>query len=40
MGGVRVVAIHQRSVDVVVEEFGVARRATIELRNGTEKGGS
>jgi hypothetical protein len=40
VGTIRVLAIRQRSVEVVVEEFGVARRATIELRNGTEKGGS
>lgn len=38
IGGIRIVAIRPRSVDVVVEEFGVARRETLELRSATEKG--
>ena len=43
IGGVRVVAIGPRSVDVVVEEFGVARRETLELKRtpaNDEKGGA
>jgi hypothetical protein len=40
IGTVRVLAIHPASVDVVVEEFGVARFATIEMGTGTKKGGS
>jgi type II secretory pathway component PulC len=32
IGGVRIVAIRPQSVDVVVEEFGIARRETLELR--------
>jgi hypothetical protein len=38
IGGIRIVAIRPRSVDVVVEEFGVVRRETLELRPATEKG--
>lgn len=40
VGGVRVVAIGRRSVDVVVEEFGIARRATIQLKSAVRKGES
>lgn len=32
IGGIRIVSIGPRSVDVIVEEFGVARRETLELR--------
>lgn len=32
IGGVRVLAIRNRSVDLLVEEFGVARRGTLELK--------
>lgn len=38
IGGLRIVAIRPRSVDVVVEEFGIARRASIELRAPQRKG--
>jgi hypothetical protein len=38
VGGVRVVAIRPRSVDVMVEDFGVARRETIQLRSPERKG--
>lgn len=38
VGGVRVVAIRPRSVDVLVEDFGIARRETIELRSTEKKG--
>jgi hypothetical protein len=38
VGGVRVVAIRPRSVDVMVEDFGVARRETIQLRANERKG--
>lgn len=38
IGGIRIVAIRPRSVDVVVEEFGVARRETLELRAAPDKG--
>lgn len=34
LGSIRILAIHQRSIDVVVEEFGVARRETLEIRTG------
>lgn len=39
VGGVRIVAIRPRSVDLVIEEFGVARRETLELKPATTKGG-
>lgn len=38
IGGIRIVAIRPRSVDVVVEEFGVLRRETLELKSATERG--
>lgn len=38
-GGIRIVSIRPRSVDVVIEEFGVARRETLELKPATTKGG-
>ena len=34
LGSIRILAIHQRSLDVVVEEFGVSRRETLEIRTG------
>jgi hypothetical protein len=37
LGSVRVVAIHQRSIDVVVEEFGLARRERLEIRPTQER---
>lgn len=40
IGGVRIVAIRPRAVDVVLEEFGVARRASLELRPDAKKGES
>lgn len=40
IGGIRIVSIGPRSVDVIVEEFGVARRETLELRPASEKGSS
>lgn len=39
VGGLRIAAIRPRSIDVLIEEFGVARRATIELRTPQRKGG-
>jgi hypothetical protein len=38
IGGLQVVAIGSRSVDVVIEEFGIARRATIQLKSAAKKG--
>jgi len=38
VGGIRVTEIGPRSVDVVVEEFGVLRRGRLELRAETEGG--
>lgn len=47
VGGVRVIAIRPRSIDVVVDELGVARRATLEVKrpaapseSAPEKGGT
>lgn len=40
VGGLQVVAIGPRSVDVVIEEFGIARRATIQLKSAAKKGQS
>ena len=40
VGSVRILAIGQRSVDLIVEEFGVARRERLELKPATEKGGT
>lgn len=39
IGGIRVAAIGPRSVDLVVEEFGIARRETLELKTVSQKGG-
>lgn len=38
IGGIRIVSIGPRSVDLIVEEFGVARRETLELRPTSERG--
>lgn len=38
IGPVRILSIRPRSVEVVVEEFGVARRETLELKSLTGKG--
>lgn len=38
IGGIRILSIEQRSVQVLVEEFGVARRGTLELKSVTQKG--
>ena len=40
IGGIRVLSIGQRSVQVLIEEFGVARRGTLELKSVTQKGTS
>jgi hypothetical protein len=40
IGGIQVVGIRPRSVDILVEEFGVGRRATIELKSAAKKGES
>ena len=40
IGGIRVLSIGQRSVQVLIEEFGVARRGTLELKSATQKGTS
>ncbi|CAN5630393.1 hypothetical protein BH23GEM8_BH23GEM8_20570 [soil metagenome] len=37
LGSVRVVAINQRSIDVVVEEFGLARRERLEISPSQER---
>jgi hypothetical protein len=37
LGSVRVVAINQRSIDVVVEEFGLARRERLEISPSHER---
>jgi hypothetical protein len=37
LGSIRIVAIHPRRIDVVVEEFGVARRETLEIPNAPGK---
>lgn len=37
LGSVRVLAIHQRSIDVVVEEFGLARRERLEISPSQER---
>jgi hypothetical protein len=37
LGSIRVVAIHQRSIDVVVEEFGLARRERLEISTSHER---
>ena len=38
LGGIRIVSIRPRSVDVLIEEFGVARRETLELKPAQTKG--
>ncbi|HEX6925337.1 MAG TPA: hypothetical protein VF167_07895 [Longimicrobiaceae bacterium] len=38
IGGIRILSIGQHSVEVLVEEFGVARRGTLELKSVTQKG--
>ena len=38
IGGVRIVAIHPRSIDVLFSEFGVARRETLEIKKAASKG--
>lgn len=38
IGGIRILSIQQRAVQVLVEEFGVARRGTLELKSVTQKG--
>ena len=40
IGGIRILSIGQRSVQVLIEEFGVARRGTLELKSVTQKGTS
>jgi hypothetical protein len=40
IGGIQIVAIRPRSVDILIEEFGIARRATIELKSAAKKGES
>jgi hypothetical protein len=40
VGGIRILAIRPRSVDVLVEEFGVARRETLQIKPAPGKGGS
>jgi hypothetical protein len=37
LGSVRVVGINQRSIDVVVEEFGLARRERLEISPSQER---
>ena len=39
LGSVRIVAIHQRAIDVVVEEFGLARRERLEISPSQERPG-
>lgn len=40
IGGLTVVAVGPRTVEVIIEEFGVARRETMELSPATVKGGT
>lgn len=40
IGSVRVLAIGTNTVDVLVEEFGVTRRNTLELKTTVGKGGT
>jgi hypothetical protein len=40
IGGLTIVAVGPRTVEVIVEEFGVARRETMELSPDTVKGGT
>ncbi len=39
VGGMRILAIHPRRVDLLVEEFGVQRRESLHLRTTPEQGG-
>ncbi|CAN5363854.1 hypothetical protein BH23GEM4_BH23GEM4_19660 [soil metagenome] len=38
VGGMRILAIHPRRVDLLVEEFGVSRRESLHLRTTPEPG--
>lgn len=38
IGGILVVTIRPNSIDVVVEEFGIARRETLQITKATPKG--
>lgn len=38
IGGITVLAIHPRRVDLLVEEFGVARRESLELKSEPKTG--
>lgn len=38
VGGMRILAIHPRRVDLLVEEFGVTRRESLHLRMTPEQG--
>ena len=38
VGGIRIAAIRPRSIDVIIEELGVARRETLEMRPAAKKG--
>lgn len=40
IGGLRVVAIGPRSVDILIEELGVSRRERLEIRRETERDSS
>ncbi len=37
-GNIRVIAIHPRRIELLIEEFGVARRESLELNMNNEKG--
>ena len=38
IGGIRVLTIRPNSIDVLVEEFGIARRETLQITKATPKG--
>jgi len=38
IGGIRIVAIRPRSIDILIEELGVARRETLEIKKAPAKG--
>jgi hypothetical protein len=38
VGGIKILAIHPRRVDLLIEEFGVARRESLDLKRDPEKG--
>lgn len=38
VGNIRVIAIYPRRIDLLIEEFGVARRESLELNMNNEKG--